>query len=308
MFSFSSLRESSQWVSKTNNRGEIFLLELQDFKESPEQTTTDKECLCTCSDWATDDTGYGTDTDLYSSFRRGDDESLCQSTKILSEFSEISDVITNSTNVVARNTDCQVIEGGNNFTQAEEDIDSLFRNVSVVSDSTGVNSETDILVPNDLFSTDISQLFIGSSKGPDFTKADKTSVVSVMSEPDNLLNTSLNEEIPHFSRSVRKNKSSNKCDCALKHKESLKSDYVVSVKLRPEQRIVNGMSTVELCEYVLGFVPGHYGSANQGSNHSHRRRDRRIKVRGILPNGVAAKWPNIHVGEYQYQKFGMTSY
>ncbi|KAL4230019.1 hypothetical protein ACF0H5_010406 [Mactra antiquata] len=86
-----------------------------------------------------------------------------------------------------------------------------------------------------------------------------------------------------------------KCECESKRNSSHYIEVVMKLRHRKDEAL-RDLTTVELCEKVLGIIPGHYGSS-QSSNQSHRRKDRRVKIRGLCTNGVAAKYPDIRVGD-----------
>lgn len=276
----SGLREPSHWLSKVNKKGEIFQLELETFTSS--DAKTDKDCNCSCSDCATDDTGYGTDPDVYSSLKQNDRVWKSK----LSDFDDIDHVLEGSCfELLTKNVKASEKKDINTI---EENIDTLFQSVSVGKDKSDTVDGIDLNIPFDV--------------GECFAKEEF------------LIDSLLDIEIPNMDqgthRKTRKHKKEEYLDyttikettsiknyeCKVKNGNAVKDLVEVTLELHPLSNTQNDMTTVHLCEQILGIVPGHYGSSHSTSS-SHRRKDRRVKVRGLVPTGAAAKVSEIKVGD-----------
>lgn len=276
----SSLRESSHWLSKVNKKGEIFRLELES-TNSPEAGLNEKDCFCSCSDWATDDTGYGTDTDVNAAVRKRESSATSRQ----AEFNDIDDVLKGSCFDVLKNNsfDIDDIE----IQKAEENIDSLFQGVNVGCRENEL-SELDVSIPSDINSCFSREEFMLDNCFNDYAE-----ILDIKSDVSSK-KTGKHKDFLEYSK-IEETMASKKCECESKRNSN--HYFEINMKLRPRNGVtLKELTTVELCEIVLGIIPGHYGSS-QSANQSHRRKDRRVKIRGLSPNGVAAKYPDIRVGK-----------
>lgn len=252
----------------------MFELQLDDPSEPPQSSLNEKECVCSCSDCATDDTGYGTDTDLHTSFNNLD----LKHRDPLDDFCNVNDVLNSSF------ASCLDDRISHDFVKAEEDIDSLFQFKEETNDNKFI---TDFDMPdftNDL-TLDIGNYFATETLNFETRATDTTRKVA-------------KEKSGGYTRFPSINMSeTKKCECDKKNSPS-KHSIEVNVKLRHQQLPDGKLSAVDLCELILGIVPGHYGSSqsSSSSSSSSRRKDRRVKIRGLVPTGLAAKYSEIKVG------------
>lgn len=282
---FSGLRETAQWLSKVNEKGEIFELKV----EPVHDTAGDKECLCTCSDCATDDTGYGTDPDVVNNFSKLDDDEFPEK-DIICGVDGIGDLLkVGKTDSVE--LDCASV----NLQSIEEDIDSLFASVSSKSQFDTLRSESFDLGCN------IEELFVGGFSGMNNVPTDSTAKKKslTMTNPESSSKVVRNDTTSKLHHELLTAKlSDSNCSCNLKETGGLEGSllstektFVLKLKYRSSDVAT---STVELCEQLLGIVPGHFSSTSENRN---RRRDKRIKIRGLIPTGVSAKQPEIKLGK-----------
>ena len=267
-----------------NEKGEIFELEVEPLHD----TAADKDCLCTCSDCATDDTGYGTDSDGINN-RLDDDDDFHETNTVL-DFDVENDLFkTENTDFVAvgnASADIQSIEG---------DIDSLFSSVNsklqfdtLKTDSLDLTSSIgDLFVDFAGLINDVSTVSLSKKKSKTMTNPESSSKVV------------RNSSSKLHSESAGKRLNDSNCSCSSKESvgvegSTLGNEKTVTLRLKYKSSDV-ATNTVELCEQLLGIVPGHYSSTNGNRN---RRRDKRIKVRGLVPTGVSAKRPEINVGKW----------
>ncbi|XP_052792389.1 protein inturned-like isoform X1 [Mya arenaria] len=275
----SCLKEPSLWLSKVNQNGEIFELQLE--QEANSSTliglaSVQKDCLCSCSDCATDDTGYGTDTDLYSSLRKND----FRTKDPLNDFNDVDDILNSSF------ASCFDDKTSQDFQRVEGDIDSLFQSQI---DYPSVSHSEDITVPDlsEDFTLNIDNFFKTDSFDKMYTDV---SVKNKSEQTKEKHNTFL--ELSSLSQNMSDSK---KCECEKRNSTS-KHNVEITVKLKPKILPEDKLSTVELCEFILGIVPGHYGSS-QTPNSNGRKKDRRVKIRGLIPTGPASKYAEIRVGD-----------
>lgn len=283
IFHCSSLREPSHWLSKVNKAGEIFHLELEHAGQSQIIPSSDKECFCSCSDCATDDTGYGTDSDLNSSLRKQDPALKLNH----SDFSDIDDVLKGSCFDVLKSSSFDI--NGKAIQRVEEDIDSLFQGVTISQEKCDI-TDLEVDIPFDIdncFSE--GEFKIDSCFNSDYAE------IKDLDCNGNRKKTVKYKDFLEYSN-IKENMTTKNCECETKM-NSKQHCVQVDIKLRQQRHHVpDVLSTVQLCEQILGIVPGHYGSS-QSANNSHRRKDRRVKIRGIVPTGVAAKYTEIRVGK-----------
>ena len=272
---FSGLRESAHWLSKVNEKGEIFELEVEPLYD----TSGDKDCLCTCSDCATDDTGYGTDSDV--TLNRLDDNA--------DDFDEESDLFKTEINDFVASRSCSA-----DIQSIEENIDSLFTSVNS-------KSQLDILKTESLdLSSNISDLFV------DLTGLNDVRTIScgrkelkTMTNPESSSKVVRNRSSKIPDESTGKRLNDTNCSCSSKETIGVEGSTVgiektITLRLKYQCSDV-ATNTVELCEQLLGIVPGHFSSTNEIRT---RRRDKRIKIRGLVPTGVSAKQSEIKVGKW----------
>ena len=277
--SFSGLRESGHWLSKVNEKGEIFELEVEPLQD----TSGEKDCLCTCSDCATDDTGYGTDSEVTLNRLNDDaDDDFDEESELLNK--EIDDYVAVNSSAV----DIQSIE---------ENIDSLFTSVNSTSQFDTLKTDSLDLTGNisDLF-VDLPEInAVHSNLCAEITdKKNKT-----MTNPESVSKSVKNRRSKLPDESAGKRLNDTNCSCSSKETVGVEgntggSERTVILRLKYQNSDV-ATNTVELCEQLLGIVPGHFSSTNEIRG---RRRDKRIKIRGLVPTGVSAKQSEIKVGEY----------
>lgn len=285
----SSLTEPSFWQSKVNKNGEIFYLELADSTETPVAASLGKDCLCCCSDCATDDTGYGTDTDLYASFRKLDEDLHSkQIDSVLTECSDLDDALQCGNFSESFNSATNYVS---DISKAEGDIDNLFRTVHV-------SRELDMPVTdNTPLPTNINDYFSQNNHNSSPVHHSLHSVPPKVNEHVRQSRKPARPKHPPRGYTASVKKGTPICECADKVEKDSKHEFSVAVDLSSHEQVPETLRTVELCELVLGIVPGHFGSNQSNSSLGHRRRDRRVKVRAILPTGVTAKHTNILAGD-----------
>ena len=271
-----------------NEKGEIFELEL----EPVQDIAIDKEGVCICSDCATDDTGYGTDTDVFNNFSKLDDDTIENYCDKAPDFDIIDDLLNvgtvniEETNIVGLSTDIRNIE---------EDIDHLFACVNVDS-----NSEFDTLKTESCnLPSNIEDLF---ADGFDELKAEKTKSkcnkkATAMTNPDSNTQVVRHGISKHSRESATNKLNDSTCSCSSKE-SSREGDVLFGVEKLVVLRLkyLSGdiaCNTIELCEQLLGVIPGHFSSSNGSKS---RKRDRRVKIRGLVPTGISAKHHDIKVG------------
>ena len=289
------MRESSEWLSKVNKKGEIFELEV----EPVHDTSFDKEGICTCSDCATDDTGYGTDTDNGYNFRRLDVDVQDNCHKVTSEFDVIDQLLGIGTAGLGDSGSGSL---SGDFRNIEENIDSLFTTACA-----GSNSEIETLkseafdIPDnieDLFADGFSDLKTLKSK----SKCDKSKKSATMTNPDSSSRVVRKDISKHSRESVASKLNESNCSCS--SKGSLRGNETLYGAEKCVVLRLNYLTgdipcnTIELCEQFLGIIPGHFSSSS-GSTGWNRKRDRRVKIRGLVPTGIAAKYQDVKVGRYQ---------
>lgn len=269
-----------------NDKGEIFELEV----ESVHDTAVDKEGLCTCSDCATDDTGYGTDNDNTNNFSRLD-EDVHENDDIALDFDGLNDLLNVGTANLGdesgyASADIRIIEG---------DIDSLFTSVNSKSEVDSLRADSFNLPSNieDLFANDFDGLNAVTSE----SKYEKKSVT--MTNPDSSSKVVRKDLSKHSKESVSKRLTESNCSCNSKESKTEEEGLVgveKTVVLRLKYLTSDvASSTVELCEQLLGIVPGHFSSTN---GNKSRKRDKQVKIRGLVPTGVSAKQREIKVGDW----------
>jgi len=273
LFTSSGLRESSQWLSKVNRKGEIFELQTDQYPGPPSQyQPSEKECMCFCSDCATDDTGYGTDTELYLSLQKN------RLKDALNDFSDVDEVL-NSSCVSSLDEREKVGAWKKSFRKVEEDIDSLFQSDNFSREHIDLDFpdlQCDIPTSVDCF-FDPTEFDDGYS------------VLGAVSE--NFDQGKSRQVIPHLPERTMK-----KCDCETQNSVT-KNTSEITMRLQPHRPPEGKLSTVELCEYLLGIVPGHFGSSQSVNHGGQRKKDRKVKIRALLPSGPATKYPEIKVGK-----------
>ncbi|XP_060591133.1 protein inturned-like [Ruditapes philippinarum] len=280
----SSLHKPSHWLSRVDKAGRIFHLELENSTDSSDSISVDKECFC--SDCATDDTGYGTDTDLNLSLRyRNNALKLNQP-----DFNDVTDVLKGSSFDIPISKNSSFDISGKDIQKVEEDIDSLFQgvdatrnkrdfddlDVDIPFDIDSCFSEGELKIDRDCLSSEYAEII-------DFDYKEKSK------EPVK------SKQYLEYSK-VKETTRGKQCECEAKMNIGTRHCVQVDVKLRTNKQIEEDLTTVQLCEQILGIVPGHYGSSQSGTN-GHRRKDRRVKIRGLVPSGVAAKYTQIRVGD-----------
>ncbi|XP_052281531.1 protein inturned-like [Dreissena polymorpha] len=267
----SILKDPSKWLTKVNKNGEIFELHLENSVELFTQPLP-SEKVSLCSDCGTDDTGYGTDNEAHSVLNTGD---LIPP----NELAEFADCFVNytSSSHCATQQKTQLNQQAA-FRQFEEDIDILFQSKRNPRDE---SNEFD--VAHDL--TDINSYFteednrhlgFDSHKIQYFSQNETFQTLTL--QPTDMLSLVNDND----------NRSEQHRGCLPKNR------LEVVVKLKPKKLQNETNSTVELCEYILGFVPGHTGTS---TNVRQRKKDKMVKIRSILPNGVCARYSSIKVGD-----------
>lgn len=242
---------------------------------------TDKECLCFCSDCATDDTGYGTDNELQFGVRKNE----LRVQDPLNEFSDFEEVL-NSSSVSSLYEKEKLDVVKSNFKKVEEDIDSLFQGENIRQESIDFDfPELNCDIP-----TQVDSYFIDEPLDDGYAVLkDITRNFSDFGRQNS------SRDFAHLPSNMSGPK---QCECEKKN-STTKHTVEVTVRLKP-QRIPEGkVTTVELCEHLLGVVPGHFGSSQSANqNGGQRKKDRRVKIRGLVPTGLAAKYAEIKAGKY----------
>lgn len=271
-----------------NDKGEIFELQVEPLHDS----ALDKEGLCTCSDCATDDTGYGTDNDNINNLSRLEDNE--QEGDITAGITTDADGLNNLLDVGTIN-----FRGESDIGVVEGDIDSLFTSVNSVHSLSEIDSlkpETFNLPNNleDIFANGFDESNVVSTK----SKYEKKSVT--MTNPDSSSKVVRRKDLPKATKETD-SKTLNDSNCSCNSKESNREgDSLFGVEKTVVLRLKYLTSdvacgTTELCEQLLGITPGHFSSV--GGNKS-RRKDKRVKVRGLVPTGVSAKQHEIKAGDW----------
>ncbi|XP_053400614.1 protein inturned-like [Mercenaria mercenaria] len=276
----SSLREPSHWLSKVSKAGEIFHLEIEDASDSHDFPSSNKECFC--CDCATDDTGYGTDTDLNSSLIQRDNGLKFNQ----ADFNDIDEVLKGSSFDISKSYTFDT--NGKEIQKLEEDIDSLFQGVNVNQKKCDID-DLEVDIP-----FDIDNCFSEGEFKIDSFSSEYAEIADIESK-ENSKDSVKHKEFLEYTE-IRKTSRTKLCECGKKMNASGRHCVQVDIKLKPNGHIENESTTVQLCEQILGIVPGHYGSSQSGNN-SHRRKDRRVKIRGLVPTGVAAKCTQVRVGD-----------
>ena len=279
---FSSLHKPSHWLSRVDKTGEIFHLELENSTDSSDNVFNDKECFC--SDCATDDTGYGTDTDLNLSLRyRNNAVKLHQA-----DFNDISDVLKGSTFDIPVSKNNLFDSSGKDIQKLEEDIDSLFQGVDVTQNKCDVD-DLSVDIPFNIDSCFSEEFQIDS----DCLSSEYAEIIDFDNE--RVKESVKKKQFSEYNK-VKETSKAKHCECEARMNSGTRHCVQVDIKLKTHTHIEDGLTTVQLCEQILGIVPGHYGSSQSGNN-SHRRKDRRVKIRGLIPSGVAAKYTQVRVGK-----------
>lgn len=268
-----------------NSRGEIFELQTDQFPGPPRNTAvSEKECVCVCSDCATDDTGYGTDTELHLSSRKIDGRVR----DTLKDFSDVDEVL-NSSCVSSFDETDRPDYWKSNYKRVEEDIDSLFQSENLSYE------QVDLDFPS--LNCDIS---VPSAVDSCFVDDDFDDGYAVLKDVrrDCSFSSDGSKSLSDSPRLLGKSYRMKKCDCESKNLLT-KQTIELTVRLKPQKQAELKVSTVDLCEHLLGIVPGHYGSSQSAiQNGGQRKKDRRVKVRGLVPTGVVSKHSEVRVGTY----------
>ncbi|KAK3600009.1 hypothetical protein CHS0354_012670 [Potamilus streckersoni] len=285
IFRNSGLRESSPWSTKVNERGQIFYLEIEENIHDVSQDSIshlEKDCFCTCSDCATDDTGYSTDSDQISTKKEEENTFHSQSPiSIKSDFVDCSKQINDLFNSAA----CD-------YKTIEECVDDLFR-------SNSGRIELDVTDDINLIHNDISRIF-RTKLNQDCFNGLKRDVAEVSCDKSGERFSNSNKFRTQSSASIElEDRTKCKCD---KRKErdtaEMEDERTFVMKLKSLRNKGEGWSAVEMCEKILGVIPGYFHSNGFGSSRRGKRKDQRVRVRGLVPIGVAARQANVRVGDW----------
>ena len=275
-----------------NDKGEIFELQVEPLHDG----ALDKEGLCTCSDCATDDTGYGTDNDNINNLSRLDDDE--QGGDITTDITSDTDGLNDLLDVGTVDLNGESGYSSTNIGVVEGDIDSLFTSVNSVHSVL----EIDSLKPESFdLPANIEDIFANGFDGSDIVSAkskyEKKSVT--MTNPDSSSKVVRRKDLPKATKETD-SKTLNDSNCSCNWKESNREggslfgvEKTVVLRLKYLTSDV-ACGTTELCEQLLGITPGHFSSV--GGNKS-RKKDKRVKIRGLIPTGVSVKQHEIKAGK-----------
>jgi hypothetical protein len=209
------------------------------------------------------------------------------------DFNDVTDVLKGSSFDIPISKNSSFDISGKDIQKVEEDIDSLFQgvdatrnkrdfddlDVDIPFDIDSCFSEGELKIDRDCLSSEYSEII-------DFDYKEKSK------EPVK------SKQFLEYSK-AKETSRRKQCECEAKMNVGTRHCVQVDVKLRTNKQIEEDLTTVQLCEQILGIVPGHYGSSQSATN-GHRRKDRRVKIRGLVPSGVAAKYTQIRVGKRLY--------